>query len=425
MAPPALRRPRVRSPRALAILALLLLAAAGVWCRSPPGEAEVARGSAPEPPHVAERLAEATRRKAAEEAGAGHAGQASTPASPVLSEAMRASERAAWLGRLQRAKFALETYVAATRSPPESRLLREHPDRVHPAAPERTQPLGGEGSDVQVRLWQDKVFVAGEEWVTFTVSCTDQSLGNQDPLPCEVTESYATILRSPSEPLAGAKTPLRFGDDGAGGDALARDGTFTARFHPASQGFRDRSGTVRVVVKVRSGSTAGAPFFDLLYTATPPARFTGRVRETVAGGSLHLALGIEVSQPGRYVVTGRLDDASGAPFALTSFNQELRAGSQEVDLLVFGKLLVDEAPRFPLSLRDVEGFLLLEDADPDRALLPTLTGVVHTTDRYATSSFSPAEWDSEERRRYVDRFTDDVREAEAALDALERGRASP
>ena len=46
-------------------------------------------------------------------------------------------------------------------------------------------------------------------------------------------------------------------------------------------------------------------------------------------GSLDFYLKADVREPGRYVVTGRVDDANGRPFALLSFNEEVagrRAG---------------------------------------------------------------------------------------------------
>ena len=54
-----------------------------------------------------------------------------------------------------------------------------------------------------------------------------------------------------------------------------------------------------------------------------------------------------------------------------------------------------------LLLRDVDGFLLKEDAFPDRALMPRLPGLVHMSKRYPMSVFSDAEWQSEERDRYL------------------------
>jgi hypothetical protein len=170
--------------------------------------------------------------------------------------------------------------------------------------------------------------------------------------------------------------------------------------------------------RVSSGSAQGTAFFDILYTGAPPATFTGKVREVVEAGSLQLYLGLQVRKPGRYVVTGRLDEASGMPFAYVSFNDELAAGQKEVKLTVFGKLLLDESPEFPLKLRDVEGFLLKESGDPDRELMTTRYGYLHTTREYPLTAFSPEEWTSEERQRYLDEFGKDVREAQDQLDSV-------
>ena len=75
---------------------------------------------------------------------------------------------------------------------------------------------------------------------------------------------------------------------------------------------------------------------------------------------MNFYLKAQVRDAGRYVVTGRVDDAKGQPFALISFNDELSAGPKEIKLNLFGKLLIDEKPAFPLTLRDVDGFLLKE-----------------------------------------------------------------
>jgi hypothetical protein len=214
--------------------------------------------------------------------------------------------------------------------------------------------------------------------------------------------------------------PLAFVDNGSSGDALAGDRTFTGRFQPSKQGFPLYSGTLRVDVRVRSDKAEGSAFFDILYTPSPPARLTGKVREVFEEGTLHLYLGMEVRKPGRYVVEGRVDDESGMPFANVSFNEELKEGPQEVRLTIAGNLVLDDAPTFPLKLRDVEGFLLKEVGDPDREMLATLRGSVHTTREYPASAFSPAEWKSEEKDRYVDEYTKDVNEAQAQLDATQK-----
>jgi hypothetical protein len=86
---------------------------------------------------------------------------------------------------------------------------------------------------------------------------------------------------------------------------------------------------------------------------------------------------------------------------------------------MFGKLLRDEAPVAPLTLRDVDGYLLKENTDPDRALLPRLQGKVLTAAAYASKSYSDAEWQSEERSRYLTEYGKDVREARARLAAFD------
>ncbi|WP_236068175.1 choice-of-anchor X domain-containing protein [Citreicoccus inhibens] len=341
-------------------------------------------------------------------------------------EQEREERRALWETRLERAQRTLESYVVATRYPPDSRPSREHPDQMELPEPERTRRLvsrtgsGDSASDVQMRLKQDKVFVVGEESVLFSVACEDE---RHTPRPCEVVSAVAH--EAEHVPGAGGVkgVPLAFADDGAEGDARAGDGIITGRFQPSRQGFPLYSGTLRVDVHVRSGQVEDSSFFDILYTPAAPATFTRKVREVVENGSLQLYLGIQVRKAGRYVVSGRLDDESGVAFAYVSFNEELPEGAHEVKLTVFGKLIIDEAPTFPLLLRDVDGFLLKESGDPDRELMATLRGPVHTTREYAPTAFSPAEWQSEERTRYINRLTQDVDEAKQQRDST--GTPSP
>jgi hypothetical protein len=87
-------------------------------------------------------------------------------------------------------------------------------------------------------------------------------------------------------------------------------------------------------------------------------------------------------------------------------------------LQLFGKLVVDHKPVFPLTLRDVDAFLLKENTNPDRALMPRLVGTVHTSKKYAPGGFSSAEWDSEERSRYLPEYGKDMDAAKAALNQV-------
>ena len=79
-------------------------------------------------------------------------------------------------------------------------------------------------------------------------------------------------------------------------------------------------------------------------------------------------------------------------------------------------------PRFPLRLRDIDAFLLREDTDPDRALIPRVEGEAHVTRRHRLTDFSAEEWQSDERARYLAEFGRDVEQARAELADLDPGR---
>lgn len=119
-----------------------------------------------------------------------------------------------------------------------------------------------------------------------------------------------------------------------------------------------------------------------------------------------------VAEPGRYVLDARVDDESSEPFAFLSWNDLLAAGKQEACFTLFGRLVLDEHASAPFRVRDVEGFLLLEDAFPDRKSVPTLEGLVHTTKRYVPNDFSTAEWQSPVKDRYLERLQRDVDSAD-------------
>jgi hypothetical protein len=126
-----------------------------------------------------------------------------------------------------------------------------------------------------------------------------------------------------------------------------------------------------------------------------------------------------VRLPGRYLVSARLDDAQGKPFALLSFNDVLPQGLNDIPLIVAGNLLRDQQAAMPLRLRDVDAYLLRENVDPDRLLMPRLEGQVAVSKTYALNAFSTEEWQSEERQRYLTEFGKDLQLAKNALRQLD------
>jgi hypothetical protein len=347
----------------------------------------------------------------------------STSARPPFTEPAlqwRARERQVEQQRLVLAQQTLDAYLRATRYPPGSQPLASRPDMNLPDRPvTEHHPLrmpGGKAAEgVYLRTTQERLFVLGDESVQLSVSLHGDD-GRTRPL--RIVRAVAREVTSPGTGSLYPVVPLRFNDEGVDGDATAGDGIFEARLQPSAQGYDGLLGQVRVEVIVQHRNDKGFAYFDVMLTPQPPAVWAGAVREAVEGGSLVFRLGADVREAGRYVVTARVDDAAGRPFALLTFNDEVAAGPQEFRLEVFGRLLHDVRPAFPLTLRDVEAFLLRPDVFPDRLLMPRRAGNVHVSREHAPGAFSDAEWQSEERERYVAELRRDVSEAQSRLERL-------
>lgn len=330
--------------------------------------------------------------------------------SPFTDAALRErqAQRQLLQQRLERARVTLDTYRAQTRYPHDSRPLAEHPDQQQPFAPvQESLPLRFPGTKaavpgVRILTTQDRVFMSGDEVVQVSVAAQDDA-GRR--LPLLITRAVAFDVPDPRQAAGRPQQALEFS---------AQDGVHTARFQPSRTPFADFAGTLRLQVTLSQEGRQGVVNFDVVYQPGVPAAW-GAITERVAEGSLDFLVGLEVRQPGRYVIDARVDDAQGRPFALVSFNEELGAGAQTARLRVFGKLLRDAAPAMPLRLRDLQGFLLLQDRFPDRAMLPRREGIVHRSGSYALKGFSDAEWSSEERDRYLAELGRDVAQLEAQL----------
>lgn len=343
-------------------------------------------------------------------------------AAPFSAEGMQArqAQLAVWQQRLARARQTLDTYRESTRYPHESRPIGEHPDQQRPFDPiADDKPLRNPGGEpargVHLRTTQERVFVSGAESVRFTLTAEDDA---GRTLPLLVTRAVAFDLPDARQAIGRPQVAVAFSDGGTDPDMKAGDGIFSARLQPSTQGFADYAGTIRLQVQLNQDGQQGTVNFDVVYEPQVPAVWLGSVREALQDGSLNFYLKAKVSQPGRYVVSARVDDANGKPFALLGFNDEVAAGVQEMRLVLFGKLVRDGAPVFPLALRDVEGFLLIPDRFPDRAMMPRLAGRVHVSGSYPLAGFSDAEWSSEERERYLAELTRDVQHAIDEVDRL-------
>jgi len=303
------------------------------------------------------------------------------------------------------------SYLAHARYPHDSRPAGHHPDQLYPnQALLETNPMRIENGDsdaaIQLQTSQSRVYLAAGEQAVFSLRAVD---GSGQPLPLVVTRALAQGVTYGAS-RAAPRVAVPFTED---------DGAWSAPLAPAQTALAGFHGTIRLEVRYHAGGRAGFVLFDVLYSPLLPAVWRGGAREKVAGGALQFSLPLDVRLAGRYVVTGRIDDAGGRPFALATFNDLLGQGTQQVRLKVHGKLLHDGAPRLPLRLRDVDGYLLREDADPDRLLLPRLEGQVFASQTATPDGVPDTEWHSEERSRYLAEYAKDRKLARARLSGFD------
>lgn len=309
------------------------------------------------------------------------------------------------------------SYLAHSRYPHDSRPAGQHPDQLYPnRAVFESNPMRVEDGDsaprVALQTAQSRVYLAAGETVRFSLRAVD---GGGQPLPLVVKRALAQGMTYGAS-RAAPRVTVPFTDEG---------GTWSAQLAPAQTALAGFHGTIRLEVRYQAGGREGFVLFDVHYSPQLPATWLGTPHEAIGNGALQFALPLEVRLPGRYVVTGRIDDAAGRPFALATFNHVLGQGAQQVLLNVHGKLLHDGAPRLPLTLRDVEGYLLRENADPDRLLLPRLEGTVFASDARSLDGVPDAEWQGEERSRYLAEYARDREAARALLSGLDPSAQLP
>lgn len=324
--------------------------------------------------------------------------------------------------RYERAHQVYSSYLQATRYPHDSRPISEHPDQIKPFDPASEEKLmrdmsGKPIKGVRLRTTQDRVFMSGNDVVNLHLSAVDEK---GQTLPLTITRAAAGSIPEGKTAVQLIQSAVSFNDSGTSPDASAGDGIYSAQLAPAAQGFAAHNGTIRILAQVSANGEQGVAHFDVIYSPSIPAVWTG-VREAVEQGSLNFYLKANVKTPGRYVASARVDDAHGKPFALLQFNEEVAQGAQEFRLHLFGALIRDKAPAFPLKLRDVDGFLLYPDQFPDRAMMARQTGVIHSSGQYALDKFSRDDWTSEEKERYLKEYKQDEDNAKKDIDKLTQG----
>lgn len=395
-----------KSAKALIGLGVALAAALGLWLGR--GEPEAAPQASASPPPAGPRFF----------------GPVPEPGPAIPSG--RAERRRQLVEHVQLTDHTYCSYLEGSRYPMDSRPAAQNPDQLHPNQPvAEMHPMrldgGSTNGSVFLQTSQSRVYLAAGEAAAFSLRAVDAQGAT---VPLVITRALAQgMTYGGSRPTP--QVALTFADDGGGADPVAGDQSYAAVLAPGQTGLAGFHGTIRTEVRYNAGGRNGFALFDVIYTPVLPASWTGQVREAVENGSLSFYLGLEVRQPGRYIVTGRVDDARGQPFALATFNEVLAVGTREVKLTVFGRLMTDERPALPLRLRDVDGYLLRENVDPDRLLVPRLEGQVFASRTQSMKGVSDAEWQSEERSRYLLEYAKDRNAAREQLAAFDPGQPLP
>jgi hypothetical protein len=312
------------------------------------------------------------------------------------------------------------SYLQQARYPHTSRPAAQHPDQLYPNQPVReSNPMRVDGGDsdsgVLVQTAQSRVYLAAGETVTLSLRAVD---AHGAALPLVVTRALAQGMAAQGARPA-PRVTLAFSQDDAD--------YWRATFAPHASALAGFHGTIRSEVRFSVNGRAGVVLFDVIYSPELPAVWAGAPREAIGADAIEFTLPLDVRLAGRYVVSGRIDDALGRPFALASFNELLGQGMQSVALHVHGKLLhdADPAPPLPLVLRDVEGYLLRENADPDRLLLARREGPVLVSRTLSLAGVPDHAWQSEERSRYLAEYAKDRAAARERLAAFDPAATLP
>lgn len=283
--------------------------------------------------------------------------------------------------RVEQAERARAAYA---QHPPFSRPLRENQDLL---VPEQIAPVvrplaapdaRGSAGAVAIRQTQDRIYLRPGTVAVVGLEATS------DGRTVPVTVRSAVLVRSAGSPPVASEPVLQlpFTPSGAGA---------TASFAAPAAALGSYTGDLLLRVDAEAAGERGDLVFAFVYTGEPPAVFTSAARDRLERGAVVFGVAVDVRRPGRYRITGRVDDARGVPLALARFDGELPAGLLEIPLVLFGKIARDEGGTAPFVLRDVEGFRLLDGVYPDRETMASWVGP-HRSRAYGLDALSPAAW---------------------------------
>ncbi len=171
----------------------------------------------------------------------------------------------------------------------------------------------------------------------------------------------------------------------------------------------DQAVRVQLGIAFDAGDGLDTAMLNFIYMPQDRAvgRFTGQFREEVRDGSLVLHAGVEIFHSGWFNIDCNLWDSNDEPVGWTRFKGELEGGMQEVELLFFGKVIVDSGTTAPWKVGQLRGFRYVPEVDPSEEMMLPFQGEFLTSS-VEIDALSGEEWNEERRWDHLE----SLREAE-------------
>lgn len=253
-----------------------------------------------------------------------------------------------------------------------------------------------------LELWPEKqVFRSGEPILVYA-----RVVEGGTPVAIPRIEA---VTESPPR-LGRPAWPLELRDDGAGGDAIAGDLTYTSSVPLERAPARDRAGPWGYRVRAHFG---GDPLEATNQFVVFPggAELTGRYRDQIDDGSLVIRCAIRAHEATEIQVRGELHGPGGEEIAFAWANAAIAEGTTEVELRFWGKAIHDRRVDGPYQLRNV-----VLGYPRHRLIGPEAVAIAHVTARYSASQFRSDGYNASDPM-----FASQIAEYEELLAKAEKG----
>jgi len=200
---------------------------------------------------------------------------------------------------------------------------------------------------------------------------------------------------------------VTYRDDGQAPDQRAGDGVYSARLEtPGLDSPPGANYLVRVRARLLSGDLREAAG-GFLYS-DPAAHLTGRYRDFLRDGDLHIAAEVEVAEGGRFHLAGTLYSAAGEPLGVAQAAAQLEPGRRWIELAFYGLMFHDRQAAGPYRL----GTLALSTTLRMPNALNDLAESVHLTRPYRVEQMRDASFERPQLLESAQRLEKEAERAE-------------